>query len=245
MQAFPEGSLNNALGGNTFPKRVDHSTFMGNNDDEAFRDYGVAAPSASRGRNTEPNIINFTSRVEPVHGDETLGLGTSTFLEGTPASRTAIKQLETEQLQREQQLNAGGGLSRKKSLAQKIRGVSAPRRDFSNGRMNSSEAAYSPSSPPLPTSASARSAGAGDGNPFDFDFGNESRSRKKGSFSNANGEGRGFPGERLERRATEDNFTNGDQASKAAGSGGGFLSRVKSLKGPRKPRATPAEPQAL
>ena len=38
MQAFPEGSLNNVLGGSgPFNKRPDHATFMGNADDEAFK----------------------------------------------------------------------------------------------------------------------------------------------------------------------------------------------------------------
>lgn len=73
------------------------------------------------------------SRVEPVHGEESMGLGTSTFLEGAPASRAAIGTHERERRSSHDGGyadgwnsnsggGAGGGLTRKKSLAQKIRG---------------------------------------------------------------------------------------------------------------------------
>ncbi|RFU32634.1 hypothetical protein B7463_g3701, partial [Scytalidium lignicola] len=245
MQAFPEGSLNNAIGGGPIQRRTDHSTFMGTNDDEAFKDYSMLSSRSGK----EPNIINMTTRVEPIHGDESLGLGTSTFLEGAPASKTAIKQLESEQ----QFGGTAGGLSRKKSLAQKIRGV-GPRREYSSaGRMNGPEAAYSPTSPPLPTTTSGKSPNGED--PFDFDFSKEARDRKGGSVSQESGqtrgpniEGRGLAGDRLERRATDDASTYGEHGVRAVpAAGGGFLSRVKSLKGgPRKPRndrpVAPPEP---
>jgi Pal1 cell morphology protein len=47
-----------------------------------------------------------------VHGVETLGLGTSTFLEGAPAPRSAIQGSEEAE---------EGGLSRKMSIVQKIK----------------------------------------------------------------------------------------------------------------------------
>ncbi|KAH8811439.1 Pal1 cell morphology protein-domain-containing protein [Xylogone sp. PMI_703] len=242
MQAFPEGSLNNSLSGGPIEKRADHSTFMGRADDEAYNDYGVAIDKSRTGK--EPTVINSTSRVEPIHGDESLGLGTSTFLEGAPASRTAIKQLESE---RQEQLANGGGLSRKKSLAQKIRGV-GPRRGEYGGRMNGHEGAYSPTSPPLPTNSSSRSNGD---NPFDFDFGNEGRDRKFGSVSNESGRPKGADvRERLERRATDDVLSYGDKENGSRPApppppGGGFLSRVKSLKGgPRKPSRSIPQPES-
>jgi len=87
-------------------KRPDHATFLGNNDEEAFKDYargGSAGPSyegygagASRGAKTEPNVQSALQKVELVHGEESMGLGTSTFLEGAPASRTAIQKREVE-----------------------------------------------------------------------------------------------------------------------------------------------------
>jgi hypothetical protein len=64
-----------------------------------------------------------------VHGDETEGLGTSTFLEGTPAARSAIVRRQVEQAQE----TAEGGLQRKKSLAQRIRQRTRP--DYSNRTM--------------------------------------------------------------------------------------------------------------
>lgn len=79
------------------------------------------------------------SRVEPVHGEESMGLGTSTFLEGAPASKAAIGSHDQERRSSHDGSYAegwsttgeggppagatpAGGLARKKSLAQKIRG---------------------------------------------------------------------------------------------------------------------------
>ena len=50
-----------------------------------------------------------------VHGVESAGLGTSTFLEGTPAPKSAIEKAAAEEAE------DGGGLVRKKSLVQKIK----------------------------------------------------------------------------------------------------------------------------
>jgi len=54
-------------------------------------------------------------KMEPVHGVESAGLGTSTFLEGAPAPKSAIERAVVEE-------EDGGGLTRKKSLVQKIKG---------------------------------------------------------------------------------------------------------------------------
>ncbi|KAH6604116.1 hypothetical protein Trco_007562 [Trichoderma cornu-damae] len=122
MQAFPEGSLNNTLGGSgPLNAQADHSTFMGHGTDEAFRDY--ASSGRSKG-SFEPQ-----GREGLVHGDESHGLGTSTFLEGTPAARSAIVRRQAEQAQE----LAEGGLQRKKSLAQRIRQRTRP--DYSNRPM--------------------------------------------------------------------------------------------------------------
>ena len=55
-------------------------------------------------------------KTEPVHGVETVGLGTSTFLEGAPAPKSAVKAINDDDEE------DGGGLLRKKSLVQKIKG---------------------------------------------------------------------------------------------------------------------------
>jgi hypothetical protein len=250
MQAFPKDSLNNVLGGGgPLNKRPDHATFLGNADEEAFKDYskggqgfngyepydnGAIKPGPSK---AELNVESATSRVEPIHGEETLGLGTSTFLEGAPASRAALQRRESEQTSPTE----AGGLGRKKSLAQRIRGVNT-RRDYGpSGRITSPEGIYSPE---------ARTPGGTrvESNPFfnEFTKGDDSkkesvtivepeRPERTGRARAPSSPRRGF-GERLERRVTSDG--SGDMPpSVAPKTGGGFLSRVKSLKGgPRKSR---------
>ena len=248
MQAFPKDSLNNVLGGGgPLNKRPDHATFLGHNDDEAFKDYskggvgsreyepyenGSVRPGPAR---MESTILSATTRVEPIHGEETLGLGTSTFLEGAPASRTAIQRRESEQTS-----PTDGGLSRKKSLAQKIRGINNNRRDFGpSGRITSPEEVYTATSPEARTPGGTRLS---ESNPFfnEFTKGDDSKKesisivepQKTGRPRAPSSPKRGF-GERLERRVTSD----GSGGEAPVKTGGGFLSRVKSLKGgARKPK---------
>jgi Pal1 cell morphology protein len=250
MQAFPKDSLNNVLGGGgPLNKRPDHATFLGHNDDEAFKDYskggvgskdyepyesGAVRPGPVR---MESHILSATTRVEPIHGEETLGLGTSTFLEGAPASRTAIQRRESEQTS-----PIDGGLGRKKSLAQKIRGINNPRRDFGpSGRITSPEGVYTSTSPEAQTPGGTKIS---ESNPFFNEFTKGDDSKKEsisivepsmtGRPRAPSSPRRGF-GERLERRVTSDG-SGGEVPAKTSG-GGGFLSRVKSLKGgPRKPK---------
>lgn len=259
MQAFPKDSLNNVLGGGgPVNKRPDHAAFLGNNHEEAFKDYskggagstgyepynnGAVRPSGSH----VPNVESATTRTEPIHGEETLGLGTSTFLEGAPASRAALQRRESEQTSPTEV----GGLGRKKSLAQKIRGINNPRRDYGpSGRMTNPEGVYSPEIR-TPSGSKVES------NPFfnEYSKGDDTKDTKKESITIVEPEKtgrarapssprRGF-GERLERRVTGDGSDM--PPSVGAKSGGGFLSRVKSLKGgPRKPRGDKPmpEPQA-
>lgn len=247
MQAFPKDSLNNVLGGGgPLNKRPDHATFLGQAEEEAFKDYskggqgfngyepynnGAIRPGPPK---SELNVESATSRVEPIHGEETLGLGTSTFLEGAPASRAALQRRESEQTSPTE----AGGLGRKKSLAQRIRGVNN-RRDYGpQGRVTSPEGVYSPE---------ARTPGGTrvETNPFFNEYSKGDDSKKEsitivepeiiGRARAPSSPRRGF-GERLERRVTSDG--SGDMPpSVAPKTGGGFLSRVKSLKGgPRKPR---------
>lgn len=240
MQAFPKDSLNNVLGGGgPVNRRPDHSTFLGNNDEEAFKDYSAGSIMGGYGsrskQKTEASVQSSTTTLEPIHGEESLGLGTSTFLEGTPASRTAMQRRESESGP------TSGGLSRKKSLAQKIRGINTTRREYGPaGRVTGPDGIYSASalSPTTRTSGGKipeRSAMFSD-NPD----GEESKKDRVSTEPKSAAPGSPIRiGERLERRATGDGNPDSDPKATA-----GFLSRVKSLKGgPRKPREVKALPQ--
>lgn len=247
MQAFPKDSLNNVLGGGgPLNKRPNHSTFLGTTDEEAFKDYSkggqgnsgyepydngtIHQPSSSR----QPIIESATDRVEPIHGEETLGLGTSTFLEGAPVSRAALQKREVEQAQTSP---TEGGLGRKKSLAQKIRGINNSRRDYGpSGRITSPEGVYSPD---VRTPGGTKMP---DSNPFFNEYTAGDDTKKEGltivePVRPVRSRAPSNPGPRLERRATSDSADNSMPPSTQPRMGGGFLSRVKSLKGgPRKPR---------
>lgn len=142
MQAFPKDSMNNTIGGSgPINKSINIDQFHGHGA-EGFTDYSTSGTVASPvyepyvgpgipTRNARPGIdgstsFNASSKVELLHGDETMGLGTSTFLEGAPAARAAIQRRESEG-----EAVGGAGLSRKQSLAQKIRGMSNSRSDRS------------------------------------------------------------------------------------------------------------------
>lgn len=276
MQAFPKDSANNALGGSgPVHKNIDFAQFHGRGA-EGFTDYstsgannilaepepyaGSSAPTRT-GPGVRPGVdrttsFNPTAKVEQVHGDESMGLGTSTFLEGAPASRTAIQRRESESDQHGGVFGGGGGLGRKKSLAQKIKGISNSNRSAgATGRVTSPEPVFGRrASPTSPIEGQALSAGGmrrlqekREKNPFFNDY--DDAYEKKGARiqiaqeqSDAQGNGRSralsspkraAPGGMLERRVTNDGTGINDGESK---SGGGFLSRVKSLKGGRRAR---------
>ena len=169
--------------------------------------------------------FNPLDRVEPVHGEESVGLGTSTFLEGAPASRVAIQRRATE----DEFTTEPNDLSRKKSLAQKIRGARP------GARMTSPEPSMKSPTSPLGIGKSETNA-----NPFFKDYDQEyekkgaqiaSAEEKQGRTRAPSSPRRGGLG--LERKITADSTDGVDEGK----SGGGFLSRVKSLKGgPRRAR---------
>jgi hypothetical protein len=246
MQAFPKDSLNNVIGGSgPLNKRPDHATFLGNNDDEAFREYNksgaygaseVERPGAFR---QDSGVVNVT-RVEPIHGDESLGLGTSTFLEGAPASKTAIQRRASEQN------SPPEGLSRKKSLAQKIRGINNSRYGPSGRMTNPDAAIYTPEPQYTPNGTKLHES-----NPFfnEFSKGDDQKERitivepeKTGRARAPSSPRRGL-GEGLQRRVTSDGSAGNNEPVPTAkpSAGSSFLSRVKSLKGgPRRPKADKA-----
>lgn len=273
MQAFPKDSANNALGGSgPVHKNIDFAQFHGRGA-EGFTDYstsganniisdpepyaGFSAPTRT-GPGVRPGVDRTTSfnpkaKVEQVHGDESMGLGTSTFLEGAPASRTAIQRRESESDQHGGVFGGGSGLGRKKSLVQKIKGISTSNRSAgATGRVTSPEPVFA--SPTSPTEGQALSAGGmrdlqdkRENPPFFNDY--DDAYEKKGARiqiaqeqSDLQGSSRSralsspkraAPNGMLERRVTNDGTGINDGESK---SGGGFLSRVKSLKGGRRAR---------
>lgn len=280
MQAFPANSANNVLGGSgPVNKNIDMAQFHGRgaegftdfstsavrankdnaNNNESYELYnGVSAPVvrvAPPARSAaDPPILHPTSRVEPVHGDESMGLGTSTFLEGAPASRAALQRRESET----EGSGFGGviGLGRKKSLAQKIRGISNSNRSGGTGRMTSPETTLQDG---WPTPTEPLSAGGmrriKESKPFFNDY-DEAYEKKGARIQIAEEQNRvggdpGFGGGRvrapsnpmrappniLERRITNDGYTASARDAEGDGkSGSGFLSRVRSLKGGRKAR---------
>lgn len=276
MQAFPKDSANNALGGSgPVHKNIDFAQFHGHGA-EGFTDYstsaannvtmdpepyaGFSAPIRT-GPGVRPGIdrttsFNPTAKVEQVHGDESMGLGTSTFLEGAPASRTAIQRRESESEPHGGVFGGGGGLGRKKSLVQKIKGISNSSRGAgAAGRRTSPDASHKRTlTPTSPTAAQGLTAGemrrnqeSRDNNPFasEYDDAYEKKGARIQMAEDQNGvqgggRSRAMSSPKraimtglLERRVTNDGSGTVDGETKT---GGGFLSRVKSLKGGRRAR---------
>lgn len=244
MQAFPKDSLNNSLGGSgPLNKRPDHAALMGQHVDEAFKEWSSGSKDSAPASKGEPPVFDPLGRGSILHGDESLGLGTSTFLEGTPAARTAIQKREEERAAE----TASEGLQRKKSLAQRIRNINRGGREYQNtGRMTNPDGIYSrrtPSEGFNVTSASMQAPGS-ERNPFFSEFGGGARageenfSVRQTDTANENNTSPASPraGYGLERRATAD-ATNPEEPQ---AKGTGILGRMKSLKGGR--RARPAPP---
>ncbi|KAL8863562.1 MAG: hypothetical protein Q9178_000243 [Gyalolechia marmorata] len=269
MQAFAKDSINNTLGGSgPVNKNLDLNQFHGRGA-EGFTDFstsrvdqcagepepyaGASAP-IRRGPGVRPGVdrttsYNPTKLVEPVHGDESLGLGTSTFLEGAPAARAAMVRRESDS----EGFNGAGGLGRKRSLVQKIRGISNANRNFdrSVGRVTSPDAMHERTT--SPTSPGEAQSGGGmpkirETKPFfdDYDEAYEKKGQKIQIAEEQNRiEGGGIreratsspkrrPAQGLERRVTHDGAGGPGPDSEAKKEG--FLSRVKSLKGGKRAR---------
>lgn len=253
MQAFPEGSANNALIGPTADPKAFHNQFLGHAGAGAYADYANGASSDyrvgekdSRASSTRLTTFNPLSKAELVHGEETLGLGTSTFLDNTPASRAVLQSQEAELASG---LN-GGGMMRKKSIAQRIRGIN---RDRAYG-FHPSGSMTSPEGPVYRTISETPQSPA-EGDPFFNEYGKkEGVTVEEKEVGSEDGQ-RTEEGDRSRNRAIStpsaaSNVRHGLNSSSAdmgrdeprvgssnggAPTGGGFLNRVKSLKG-RRPR---------
>ncbi|MCJ1307081.1 hypothetical protein MMC25_000727 [Agyrium rufum] len=290
MQAFPKDSANNTIGGSgPVNKYIDIDQFHGHTRD-GFTDFnstpitrtttngsetnGSSIPLNQYPRGIPPSsdrpvsAFNPAVKIEPVHGEESIGLGTSTFLDGTPAPRVAIQRRESES---EDRMGTGpGGLGRKRSLAQKIRGISNSTRNNPRG-VNSPEPLYERvgmNSPTRLPPSDVQSAGGlsrvasggkpGDSNPFfnDYDDAYEKKGAKIAENEVGASGGASVSGPRgpLVRAATTNSVGVVGTSSSSAGGGagmlasgndapgaegkssGGFLNRVKSLKGGRRTR---------
>ncbi|KAF2668353.1 Pal1-domain-containing protein [Microthyrium microscopicum] len=248
MGAFPTNSANQTIGGSGPINNGTHLVQVhGLSTAEGFNDYSQSAAKPFPAMKTA--LVNPVNRVEPVHGEESLGLGTSTFLEGAPASRQAIQRTQSEQT------TTFGDLTRKKSLAMRFRGMSQSKgrynepppqyskSNFDKGRFQDRSAGISLAdgpvgspmqSPEAPRPATSRNA---ENNPFEShhddayekkgasikiaEAGLEKNGGRERSLSSPKSPKRGI----LERRVTADNSSPEQKPA------GGFLNRVKSLKG--------------
>jgi hypothetical protein len=230
MEAFPVGSANNSLGGSgPLNSKIDLDRIHGRGA-EGFTDFGSTDAEWKKPR-VEAEF-SAKGRADIIHGEQSHGLGTSTFLEGAPASRKAVQQdMEA------QKAMAESGLGRKKSIAQRFRGISQPRRAYGDGgRITSPEARYgNATSPNGPYSAGAISqTKATETNPF-FDEYNQAYDSKGASIKASetnNKDGQSPPGrDTLQRTVTAESLGSPTNEPKPSG---GFLNRVKSLKGGRR-----------
>ncbi|KAF7529100.1 hypothetical protein PCG10_008872 [Penicillium crustosum] len=226
MQAFPKGSSNMALGGaGPNNSNIDLNLFHGRME-EGHNDFSTAGR-----RNAETGVMDPTARVDPIHGPQSMGLGTSTFLDGAPASRSAMARRQSEN---ESSLAPNGGLARKKSLAQRLRG-----RGAGPGRMASPTDNFPPVAPQVSSSHSG-SARANERNPYFQEEEYEEEWDKKGSSIEARLEGgrvrSSSSPKQMERKITNDRPYEESRLNPSAG--GGFLNRMKSLRKPKPERRT-------
>lgn len=219
IHAFPKDSENVALGGvGPNNSKMDLEKYNGLSA-QGYTDYSASAVGVGGDRpiNSRSASFNPLTKEEPLHGEESMGLGTSTFLDGAPASRTAMQRRQSDF---EGETNGlGRGLGRKKSLAVKIRGIS-----------------HKPLSPEFreqprtATSPPGTSQTLSDRNPFFKDYDEEYE--KKGAQISGAGDQAGSaraPNPKplgLERKMTAESVGEG-----AKSGAGGFLRRVRSLKG--------------
>ena len=241
MQDFPKDSINMVMGGSgPINKTLDYDKFHGVGQ-EAHRDYNEAAvveePAATVFPRTEPTDKHFgynPTAQDQLHGEESVGLGTSTFLEGAPASRTAMQRRESEN--DAAQMDDRPALGRKKSLAQRIRGVRTTRDRFSSPDSRNGQ-----KSPPLTGPITGQSESGA--NPFFKEFNGVPKEVKEVKEPAITFDEQPKPARarapsspmrnELERRNTTDSTNISEEPPSTKPTG--LLGRMKSLKGGRKP----------
>ncbi|KAK5088756.1 hypothetical protein LTR05_002977 [Lithohypha guttulata] len=229
MQAFPKDSVNMVMGGSgPVNRQMDYDRFHGRGE-EAHGDFNDAAiieeaEPYRKDVKADPALGYNPNAREVIHGNESVGLGTSTFLEGAPASRAAIQRRESEY--ETQQVEERPGLGRKKSLAQKIRGV-RPNRD----RWGSPEG-RGPASPPLTGPMTGQSESGV--NPFFREFDGETKKEPTAiTFDEQAKTGRARAPSSPKRNMLERTTT--IESVEGSTKPTGLLGRMKSLKGGRRP----------
>lgn len=223
MQAFPKDSKNMALGGaGPNNSRLNLELIHGHTA-EGYLDYSATGVKKEEAFDS--------ARAEVIHGAESMGLGTSTFLEGTPASRAAIQRRQSES----DQQPPAGGLQRTKSLAQKFKGINRT----GTVRVTSPDSTQRSPASAGPTSGSGRIQ---ERNPFFQDY-DEAYDAKTSKIDEARIGGRNRASSSPRRAAgLERKTTNGSiGAEENRQNGGGFMNRMKSLRRPRPERRVPSE----
>lgn len=240
MQAFPKDSRNMNLGGSgpinsklnlDLIHGTGHDAHHEYNDAPAYDEDAAYMRPKTSGRAAP--FMDPAGR-EPVHGEETYGLGTSTFLEGAPASRAAIQRRESE-FEAQQRADMANNLSRKKSLAQKIGAVRRPRE---------ARQATSPEPVRTPTTPLGTAKSETQTNPFFKEFDQDyERKGQQIAFAQQQEQQNGARARApsspkrygLERTKTSESTGEGGESK-----GSRFLSRVKSIKSKR---TAPARPE--
>jgi len=225
MHAYAADSANNSMGGSgPLNSKIDLDRIHGRGA-EGFSDFGAMEQKKQA---IPTGIFSAKGREDIVHGEQTHGLGTSTFLEGAPASRTAVEQ--DFEAKRAAEMN---GLGRKKSIAQRFRGISQPRRQYGDApRIQSPDARYGgQTSPQGPYSAGPLAQNkTTELNPF-FDEYNKAYD-SKGAVIQGKETADSPPRAPLQRAITTDSAGSLGESKPT-----GFLGRMKSIKGGRRRQA--------
>lgn len=116
VAAFPIDGANNTLAGIDYKKGgiATENRIMGRSDTEAYEDFCSVRDSKRESQTFDPLL-----KANPVHGNTSLGLGTSTFLEGAPAPK-----IEEYYQARKNSDEYGSPLRPKISFVQRLRGNS-------------------------------------------------------------------------------------------------------------------------
>ncbi|CAI1847852.1 hypothetical protein SEUBUCD646_0B04550 [Saccharomyces eubayanus] len=123
--AFPVDGPNSTIGGASFKKSAMDEVF-GRDDVDDSDIYQYSPHTLKRGGDTQDAIkssvgkniqqMDAKNKTQLVHGPVTAGLGSSTFLDGAPASSAAIRS----DIKAHSNHNRTGGLQRNKSLSQRL-----------------------------------------------------------------------------------------------------------------------------